>query len=112
MFIMRTTNTRRKLARFYMESNQHFFYVLTCKDGSFYGGYTNNLERRVKMHNEGKGAKYTRGRGPVTLTYYKSFDSKSDALKAEYHFKQLSRKQKINFLKEEMGGYNVAAEKL
>ncbi|MCQ6281853.1 GIY-YIG nuclease family protein [Bacillus sp. EB600] len=95
-----------------MENNQHFFYVLTCKDGSFYGGYTNNLERRIKLHNEGKGAKYTRGRGPVTLTYYQGFSSKSEALKAEYHFKQFTRKQKIEFLKEEMGEYDVAAKKL
>jgi putative endonuclease len=95
-----------------MENNQHYFYVLTCRDGSLYGGYTNNLERRIKLHNDGKGAKYTRGRGPVTLTYSKGFASKSEALKAEYHFKQLSRKKKIEFLKEEMGGYDVAAEKL
>lgn len=95
-----------------MENDQHFFYVLTCRDGSLYGGYTNNLERRLKLHNEGKGAKYTRGRGPVTMTYYKGFSSKSEALKAEYHFKQLTRKQKIEFLIEEMGGYDVAAKKL
>jgi putative endonuclease len=95
-----------------MENDQHFFYVLTCKDGSLYGGYTNNLDRRIKLHNEGKGAKYTRGRGPVTLTYCKGYSSRSEALKAEYHFKQLSRKKKIEFLIEEMGGYDVAAKKL
>jgi putative endonuclease len=95
-----------------MENNQHYFYVLTCRDGSLYGGYTNNLERRIKLHNEGKGAKYTRGRGPVILTFAKGFVSKSEALKAEYYFKQLSRKQKIEFLTEEMGGYDVAAKKL
>jgi putative endonuclease len=94
-----------------MENNQHYFYVLTCIDGSFYGGYTNNLERRIKLHNEGKGAKYTRGRGPVRLTYYKCFDNKSEALKAEYHFKSLPRKKKTEFLMKE-GGYDVAAEKL
>lgn len=95
-----------------MEKNEHYFYVLICRDGSFYGGYTNNLERRIKLHNEGKGAKYTRGRGPVTLTYYKSFPSKGEALSAEYQFKQLSRKQKEDFLIREMGGYDVAAKKL
>nr|WP_263323953.1 GIY-YIG nuclease family protein [Neobacillus sp. Marseille-Q6967] len=95
-----------------MEKNEHFFYVLTCRDGSFYGGYTNNLERRIKLHNEGKGAKYTRGRGPVTLTFSKSFDNKSDALRAEYEFKRLNRKKKIEFLKEEMCNYDVAAEEL
>lgn len=95
-----------------MVKNEHFFYVLTCRDGSFYGGYTNDLERRIRLHNAGKGAKYTRGRGPVTLTYFKRFSSKSEALKAEYHFKHLTRKKKIEFLLTEMGGYDVAAEKL
>ncbi|XJZ27361.1 GIY-YIG nuclease family protein [Bacillota bacterium Lsc_1132] len=93
-----------------MENNEHFFYVLTCRDGSFYGGYTNNLERRVKLHNEGKGAKYTRGRGPVTLTFFEKYPSKSEALKAEWHFKSLSRKKKIEFLRKETGGWNVAAK--
>lgn len=95
-----------------MEKNEHFFYVLLCKDGSLYGGYTNNLERRIKLHNEGKGAKYTRGRGPVSLIYSKIFFSKSEALKAEYQFKQLTRRKKLEFLKKEMGGLIVVAEKL
>jgi putative endonuclease len=95
-----------------MENNNHYFYVLTCKDGSFYGGYTNNLEKRIKLHNQGKGAKYTRGRGPVTLTYVKGFNNKSEALKAEYHFKCLTRKKKTEFLIKETGGLDVAAEKL
>lgn len=110
---MRTVNIQKKLERFYMEkNNEHVFYVLTCTDGSLYGGYTNNLERRIKLHNEGKGAKYTRGRGPVTLTYYKSFDNKSDALRAEYYFKRLTRKKKDEFLIREKGDNHVAAEKL
>ncbi len=95
-----------------MESHEHYFYVLTCADGSLYGGYTNNLERRIKLHNEGKGAKYTRGRGPVTLTFAKSYDNKSAAMKAEYHFKQLSRKQKLEFIVRETGDNDVATEKL
>ncbi|MED3560965.1 GIY-YIG nuclease family protein [Bacillus xiapuensis] len=95
-----------------METNNHFFYVLTCGDGSFYGGYTNNLNRRLKLHKEGKGAKYTRGRGPLSLTFFKTYDNQSDALKAEYQFKQLTRKKKIEFLLRETGGYDVAAEEL
>jgi putative endonuclease len=95
-----------------METNEHFFYVLTCKDGSFYGGYTNNLERRIGLHNAGKGAKYTRGRGPVSLTHFRQFSSKSEALKAECHFKSLSRKKKVEFLNRETGGYDVATKKL
>ncbi|MEH7108554.1 MULTISPECIES: GIY-YIG nuclease family protein [Bacillaceae] len=95
-----------------MENNGHFFYVLTCADGSLYGGYTNNLERRIKLHNEGKGAKYTRGRGPVTLTFFQPFNNKSDAMKAEYQFKQLPRKQKLAFINQKLGDEDVAAEKL
>ncbi|MFZ7946889.1 MULTISPECIES: GIY-YIG nuclease family protein [Bacillaceae] len=82
-----------------MENSCHYFYVLTCRDGSLYGGYSTNLERRIRQHNEGKGAKYTRGRGPVELTYYKGYAEKSDALKAEYQFKQLPRKKKLEFLR-------------
>jgi putative endonuclease len=95
-----------------MEKNEHYFYVLTCRDGSFYGGYTNNLERRIQLHNDGKGAKYTRGRGPVKLTYYKCFENKGDALRAEYHFKKLTRKQKLDFLVREIGDDDVAAKEL
>jgi putative endonuclease len=95
-----------------MENKEHYFYVLTCRDGSFYGGYTNNLERRLKVHNEGKGAKYTRGRGPVQLTFYKTFAHKGEALKAEIYFKGLTRKKKVEFLMKETGGKYVAAEEL
>ncbi|MBL4954224.1 GIY-YIG nuclease family protein [Neobacillus sp. OS1-32] len=95
-----------------MESHEHYFYVLTCADGSLYGGYTNNLERRIKLHNEGKGAKYTRGRGPVTLTFSKGYESKSEALKAEYWFKHLSRKQKLDYILRETSDDHVAAEEL
>lgn len=81
-----------------MENEEHYFYVLSCKDGSLYAGYTNDLKRRVKLHNEGKGAKYTRGRGPVKLIHYKRFLTKSEALKAEYAFKQLNRNKKLQYL--------------
>ncbi|MBT2657981.1 GIY-YIG nuclease family protein [Bacillus sp. ISL-18] len=94
-----------------MESNRHYFYVLTCSDGSLYGGYTNDLKRRVEQHNEGKGAKYTRGRGPVKLTYYQVFAGKGEALRAEYQFKQLTRKKKLEYLKK-AGESDVAAKKL
>lgn len=103
---------QRKLGKSCMEKNNHYFYVLRCKDGSFYTGYTNNLERRIKLHNEGKGAKYTRGRGPVSLLYKKVFDNKSDALKAEYHFKKWTRQKKEAFLIKELGEDYVAAKEL
>ncbi|WP_066074682.1 GIY-YIG nuclease family protein [Neobacillus soli] len=95
-----------------MENHDHFFYVLLCKDGSFYGGYTTNLERRIKLHNEGKGAKYTRGRGPVKLVFSRGYDNKGDALRAEYQFKRLARKKKDEFLLREAGVNDVAAKEL
>ncbi|MEH7343435.1 GIY-YIG nuclease family protein [Bacillus sp. JJ1532] len=78
--------------------NNHLFYVLQCRDYTLYAGYTNNLEKRIKLHNEGKGAKYTRGRGPVKLVFSKAYDNKSDALKAEYEFKQWPKKKKEEFI--------------
>ncbi|MDF2037334.1 GIY-YIG nuclease family protein [Bacillus sp. CMF12] len=92
--------------------NSHYFYVLHCRDGSLYAGYTNDLEKRVKAHNEGKGAKYTRGRGPVDLVFSRSFSEKGEAMRAEYEFKQWPRKKKEEFLMKETGGTYVAAKKL
>lgn len=94
-----------------MEKSNHFFYVLECKDGSLYAGYTNNLEKRLKLHNEGKAAKYTRGRGPVKLVYSQQFNDKSETLKAEYQFKKWTRKKKEEYLMKETGGLYVAAKK-
>ncbi|MFB6469311.1 GIY-YIG nuclease family protein [Cytobacillus sp. Hz8] len=95
-----------------MEKNSHYFYVLSCKDGSLYAGYTTDLERRIKQHNDGKGAKYTRGRGPVKLIYSHAFETKGEALRTEYEFKQWSRKKKEAFLIKELGGLYVAAKEL
>jgi|SRR5580698_8990946 putative endonuclease len=74
-------------------------YIVECNDKgkTLYTGMTNDLDARIKTHNAGKGARYTKGRTPVTLL--KSFDceSKSDALKLEYHIKQLPRDEKLNY---------------
>lgn len=83
----------------------YYIYILKCSDGTYYTGYTNNVEKRVSIHNSKKGAKYTRGRTPVTLVYKESFDSKQEALKREYSIKQMSRAEKealIYFKCEEM----------
>lgn len=69
-------------------------YILRCGDGSLYTGWTNDLEKRFKAHVEGKGAKYTRGRGPLELVYFEKFDNKIDAMKREYAIKRLKRVQK------------------
>ena len=72
----------------------NFVYILRCKDNSLYTGWTNDLENRIKMHNEGNGAKYTRGRGPCTLVYFETFETKNEALKRECAIKKLSRERK------------------
>lgn len=78
----------------------YFFYVLYCQDHTLYAGYTDDLQRRLRAHNEGKGAKYTRvsSRRPVQMIYAERWSSKSLAMKQEYQFKQLSRKQKEAYL--------------
>ena len=69
-------------------------YILLCKDDTFYTGITNDLDNRLAMHNQGKGAKYTRGRGPVTLVYQENCENHSAALKRELEVKALTRTQK------------------
>lgn len=72
----------------------HHVYVLECSDGTYYTGYTTDVERRVAEHDAGDGAKYTRGRTPVELVYTERFESKSAAMSREYEIKQLSRAEK------------------
>lgn len=73
-------------------------YILLCSDDSFYCGITNDLTNRLDKHNKGLGAKYTRGRLPVSCVYVKGMFDKSSALKEEYRIKQLSRTQKISLI--------------
>lgn len=80
------------------ENKTHYFYVLECADHSFYAGYTTDLLRREREHNKGIGSKYTKTRRPVKMIYEESFDTRSEATKAEYAFKQLTRKQKEAYL--------------
>ena len=68
--------------------------MLRCKDDSLYTGYTDNVEERVVVHNEGKGAKYTRGRLPVVLVYCEEFSTKSLAMKRECEIKKLPKFEK------------------
>lgn len=76
----------------------NYVYIVECSDGTLYTGWTNNLERRVKQHSNGSGAKYTRGRGPVKLVYYEEYDEKTDAMKREYEIKRYSRKDKLKMI--------------
>jgi putative endonuclease len=68
--------------------------MLRCSDGSFYTGWTNDLQARVATHNQGKGGKYTRGRLPVELVYYEVFATKQEAMSREWHLKRLTHEQK------------------
>ena len=72
----------------------HYVYILECSDGTLYTGWTTHLEERIQMHNSGKGAKYTRGRGPLELVFSEECASWSDALKRERQIKSLSKDQK------------------
>ncbi|MEN1761899.1 GIY-YIG nuclease family protein [Anoxynatronum sibiricum] len=69
-------------------------YLLYCADGSYYTGWTKNLEKRLKTHQSGKGARYTRSRLPVRLAYAETVPDKSAALKREYQLRRLSHQQK------------------
>ena len=72
----------------------NYVYMIRCKDGSLCTGWTNNLEKRFRNHCEGKGAKYTRGRGPLELVYYEVFEDKREAMRREYEIKQLKKCEK------------------
>lgn len=78
----------------------NYVYIIECKDNTYYTGWTTNLERRIKAHNNGNGAKYTKARRPVKLIYYEEFPDKKQALKREYAIKQLTRKQKELLIKD------------
>ena len=85
-------NLRRKKIK------EWFVYLIECRDGSYYCGITNNLERRINEHNTGKGAKYTRGRTPVKLLVSVTTSSRSSALILEASVKKKRKKEKVSFL--------------
>ncbi|EET85737.1 Excinuclease ABC C subunit domain protein, partial [Clostridium carboxidivorans P7] len=76
----------------------NYVYILQCIDGTLYTGYTNDLNKRIQVHNSGKGAKYTRGRLPVKLVYSEEFNTKNEALKREYAIKLMKRKRKLELI--------------
>jgi len=71
-----------------------YVYIIECGDGTFYTGQTNDVERRLREHRNGMGARYTRGRGPLTLRYVEECADRSSAMSREYEIKQMSRRQK------------------
>ncbi len=78
---------------------KHYAYIVECADGTYYCGYTNDLEKRIETHNRGKGAKYTRPRLPVVLVYFEEFETKEEAMSREWHLKQLTHAQKQALIK-------------
>ena len=73
----------------------NYTYILRCRDGTFYTGWTNDLEKRLRAHNDGTGGKYTHARRPVELVYYECFGTKEEAMRREWAIKQLTRAQKL-----------------
>lgn len=81
------------------ENKKYYAYMVRCNDNSIYSGYTTDVYKREKVHNAGKGAKYTRTRLPVKLVYFEEFDNKTDAMKREYALKQYTHKEKEEIIK-------------
>ena len=79
----------------------NYTYIVRCRDGSLYTGWTNNLEKRLKDHNSGRGAKYTKSRRPVLLAYYEEFATKEEAMRREREIKQMKRQEKILLIQEQ-----------
>jgi len=76
----------------------YYFYVLLCADNSLYGGFTTDVAKRFATHLAGKGAKYTKVHRPLKVLYSEAFNSKHDALHAEWAFKHQSRQKKLAYL--------------
>lgn len=81
----------------------NYTYILKCSDNSLYTGWTTDINKRIKCHNNGKGAKYTRGRRPVSLEYFETFKTRQEAMKREYAIKKLSREKKLKLISEGSG---------
>ncbi len=78
--------------------NKNYTYILKCEDNTLYTGWTNNLEKRLIAHNNGSGAKYTKGRQPVTLVYFEEYASKESAMQREWQIKKMKRSEKIKLI--------------
>lgn len=78
----------------------NYTYIVRCRDNTFYTGWTTNIEKRIEVHNSGKGAKYTKSRRPVELVYFEEFNTKEEAMRREYEIKQMTRKKKEKLIGE------------
>lgn len=80
-----------------------FVYILECADGTLYTGWTTDLRRRVKAHNAGQGARYTRGRRPVRLVYWEYAADRGSAMRREAAIRHLRRRDKLTLIRKERG---------
>lgn len=76
-----------------------YVYIVKCNDNTLYTGWTSNIDERIRVHNAGTGAKYTRGRLPVTLVYWEALATRSEALSREAAIKKMSRTEKLKMIK-------------
>jgi len=83
---------------------EYWVYILRCGDGSLYTGFTDDVDRRLEVHRQGKGAKYTRGRGPLEVVYREACADRSAALRREAAIKRLSRPEKMQLIESSAGG--------
>ena len=90
--------------------NKNYTYIVRCRDGTFYTGWTTDLERRIKKHNSGTGAKYTCTRRPVELVYFEMFQSKEEAMRREWQIKQLPRKEKLKLALKDIIHHDIVTE--
>ena len=85
----------------------NYTYILECSDGTYYCGWTNNIEKRIASHNAGTGGKYTRIRRPVKLIYLEIFDTKQEAMSREWHIKKFTKKQKEELIASDMNKIDI-----
>ena len=94
------------------QSKESYTYIVECGDGSLYTGWTNHLEERMRSHNAGTGAKYTRSRLPVRLVYYEIYATKQEAMKREYAIKQLTKKDKLVLIEQQSSAIRERCERI
>ena len=92
-------------------TEQHYVYIAHCANGSLYTGYSKNVEQRIKVHNAGKGGRYTRANRPIALLACCLFETKTAALQAEYAIKQLPRQKKLALIKSSTQPFDPELEK-
>lgn len=82
------------------DKKMNYTYIVECKDGSLYTGWTTDLKKRIYAHNAGTGAKYTKSRRPVKLIYWEEFETKQEAMRREYAIKHMSRPEKLRLIEQ------------